>query len=73
MQNRPSGPYRRRMRYLAFLALLTLSACIGYARGDAEGNVEVVTNWGRLGGAPQDTATDTVGGTVESTAQNAAD
>jgi hypothetical protein len=34
------------MRALALLSLLTLSACIGYARGDADGNVEVVTNWG---------------------------
>jgi ABC-type glycerol-3-phosphate transport system substrate-binding protein len=34
------------MRLIALLSLLTLSACIGFARSDAEGNVEVVTNWG---------------------------
>jgi hypothetical protein len=34
------------MRLIALLSLLTLSACIGYARGDGAGGVEVVTNWG---------------------------
>ena len=53
------------MRLLALLSLLTLSACIGYARSDAEGNVEVVTNWGTFtpgssasDGTPQDDDTD---------------
>lgn len=46
LQNASPAPYGRGMRALALLSLLTLSACIGYARGDADGNVEVVTNWG---------------------------
>ena len=37
------------MRMIALLALLTLPACVGFARGDGQGNVEVVTNWGSFG------------------------
>jgi hypothetical protein len=49
------------MRLIALLSLFTLAACIGYARGDGDGNVEVVTNWGTFtpgasasDGTPQD-------------------
>ena len=41
------------------LVLLSLSACVGYARGDGQGNVEVVTNLGTIGEIPdEDTTSD---------------
>ncbi|MGI1663435.1 hypothetical protein ACRDNQ_14435 [Palleronia sp. KMU-117] len=43
------------MRVSALLALLVLSGCVGFARGDGQGNVEVVTNWGSFGGAAEET------------------
>lgn len=47
------------MRAIALLVLLCLPACVGYARGDGQGNVEVVTNWGSFGtpsdAVPEDT------------------
>jgi hypothetical protein len=42
------------MRYLILLSLVLLSGCIGYARGDGQGNVEVVTNFGRSGEIPDE-------------------
>jgi hypothetical protein len=42
----------------ALLALCLLSACIGYARGDGQGNVEVVTNLGSFGGVPDEAPAD---------------
>jgi hypothetical protein len=46
------------MRPAAILLILFLSGCIGYARGDGSGNVEVVTNWGTLGGQSAESAAE---------------
>lgn len=42
------------MRPAALFLLIVLSGCIGFARGDGAGNVEVVTNWGTLGSQQAD-------------------
>lgn len=48
------------MRVFALLALLVLSGCIGFARSDGQGNVEVVTNWGSFGGAADEAPEEAV-------------
>jgi hypothetical protein len=53
------------MRKMSLVLLVVLSGCIGYARGDGAGNVEVVTNWGTLGGAPQEASTGASAGGAE--------
>ncbi len=46
--------YLAAMAFRALILLLLLSGCIGYARGDGDGNVEVVTNLGSVGEIPDD-------------------
>jgi hypothetical protein len=53
------------MRLSALLALLVLSGCIGFARSDGQGNVEVVTNWGSFGGTAGDMTEDGVAEAAE--------
>jgi hypothetical protein len=53
------------MRHVSLLLLIALSGCIGYARGDGSGNVEVVTNWGTLSSAPTEASAEVSAATPE--------